>query len=117
MQSFYESFFETRVGCPISTVVGDSLPPQFRLRGAYRKIVQKANNLKWEIYNSVRDTQVLIKSDVDRLRAAAGEEESIASATEATGEKTSKAVVFECDLNSGVYLTMAIREVTSVVDT
>ena len=117
MQSFYESFFETRVGCPISIVVSDSLPPQFRLRGAYRKIAQKANNLKWEIHNGIKDTQVLIKSDVDRLKATAGEEEPVASATEATEEKSSKAVVFECDLNSGVYLTMAIREVTSVVDT
>ena len=128
MEKFYANFFTDKLECSIESFTDKEAVPSFiQLRGAYRKIVQKANNLKWEIHEVVRDRDVVIKSDVDLLKeklASTQPADVVAEEQEENGEvvavepkqRPSKAVVFECDLNSGVYLTMAIREITLVVD-
>jgi tRNA pseudouridine13 synthase len=116
MTDFYATVFRDRFDCPIESLSGGNLPNFIQLRGAYRKIVQKASNLKWQIFDSVSDSDVLIKSDVDVLRTDPVESPPEPVVTDPESKRY-KAVVFECDLNSGVYLTMALREVTEIVDT
>ena len=124
MTDFYSSIFTARFDCAMECLTGGALPSFIRLRGAYRKIVQKANNLEWEIFNDVCDKDVLIKSDLDRLNVSLEDPNAESADVKANAdsgvqkdEKKYKAVVFECDLNSGVYLTMALREITQILDT
>ena len=108
MESFYESFLSEKFNVSLADMRSPDLPPLLQLKGAYRNILAQAKNLEWTIHDNVSDQDVLIRSDVDVL---AGREPSLPNPTTSYGE-TYKAVKFECDLASGVYLTMALREIT-----
>ena len=108
MDSFYTIFFQESLGIPIEDLTGTSerkLPSIIQLKGAYRKIVQRATNLNWKIFDNVSDSDVLIQSDVDVLKG----NELVTRQNPPSGYK---AVVFECDLEAGAYLTMALRELS-----
>jgi hypothetical protein len=60
---------------------------------------------------------------VDRLKKLRGvpvidelESEPVLTEDSSTAPPKSQAVVFECSLDSGVYLTMAAREVTQLLE-
>ena len=108
MEAFFNEFFTNRFGFDMEILRNKSLPQIVQLRGAYRHILQKPANLEWRIVPHVTEDQLVIQSDVDKLR-----NEPVKIDETLTGGG-STAVVFKCDLNSGVYLTMAIREVSSV---
>jgi tRNA pseudouridine13 synthase len=110
MESFYTDFFENALKIPIADLTGkgQKVPSLIQLKGAYRRIIQQAKNLKWEICQDVSDRNILIRSDVDILKNADIPPRSTEQADRYT------AVVFECDLDSGAYLTMAVREISEV---
>lgn len=110
MKDFYSEIFESKFACPIASIVESTLPKFLHLKGAYRRMVSVAKNLKWAIVQDVKDTDILIRSDVDRLM------NSDSKRFDETDQPFSKAVVFECSLNSGCYLTMALREVSDVTE-
>ena len=112
MEIFYNEFFLSNFGFESSLLKNEdkSLPQIVQLKGAYRKIVQKPSHLEWTIYDQITsDDRILIQSDVDKLKPRDDSVELSANTQEPT-----TAVVFKCNLNSGVYLTMALREVSLV---
>ncbi len=126
MKSFYCEEF-SKLDDQISLESTFTAPPPgtqkfLILSGAYRKAVSRAKRLSWVIRHNVSDTDVIVQSDVDRLTGKGSQEDEKNSEEKNSQEKIidapgalSKAVVFECSLDSGVYLTMAAREVTEVV--
>jgi tRNA pseudouridine13 synthase len=112
MEPFYEESLQTLFGLSVADMRNKNFPGMIQLKGAYRKILATARNLKWAIHDSVIDSDTLIRSDVDVLK---NEEPRQVNPTPAICEPY-KAVVFECDLDSGVYLTMALREVTEATE-
>lgn len=125
MRPFYETFCQTKLDqLSLDTFTSPAAGTQkfLILSGAYRRIVSRPNRLTWSIHHNVADDQVIIKSDVDILKQALGkvddnERDQISEPpAQDTPATTSKAVVFECSLDSGVYLTMAAREVTELIE-
>jgi len=108
MANFYSQYFaETlKVNLADITAYSKRTPALIQLKGAYREMVKQAKALKWEIMHNVTDNDILIKSDVEVLQGNAD------SRTPSASTGSYKAVVFECNLDSGVYLTMALREVS-----
>ena len=108
MEPFYEQSLQSLFGISVSDMRSKNVPAMIQLKGAYRKILATARNLSWTIHEAVSDSDILIRSDVDVLK---NEQPKPVNTAHAAGAPY-KAVVFECDLDSGVYLTMALREVT-----
>lgn len=105
LEQFMADFISEKLGTSIQVFRDSTLPKLIQLPGAYRPAVAKAENLHWQIKHNVTPSQVVILSDVDRLKDNA---ESLNM-----DEIPAKAVVFECSLKAGSYLTMAVREVTT----
>jgi len=114
MESFYDEFLSTKLGKGISmeTFKNPSLPKFMQLPGAYRRILARAENLSWRILDNIHPGQVVIESDVDRLKEGIADPQ----VSDPTTAIPSKAVVFKCSLKPGCYLTMAVREVTSATN-
>jgi tRNA pseudouridine13 synthase len=108
MESSYESFLTEKFNVSLEHMRSPDLPPLLQLKGAYRNILAQARNLEWAVHENVSDQDVLIKSDVDILSER---EPTLPNQTSSSG-LSYKAVKFDCDLASGVYLTMALREIT-----
>ena len=108
MKEFYHDFFRNKFGITIDSIVNSTLPKFLHLRGAYRRIISHAENLVWKIHQNVSNSDILIQSDLDLLRPSDPPTPDVEPREEYT------AVTFECSLNSGCYLTMALREVSQV---
>jgi tRNA pseudouridine13 synthase len=114
MESFYSTFLKERLGTSMDAFKNSNLPKFLQLPGAYRKILARAENLTWNILDNIRLDQVVIKSDVDILKQADGQNDPANEITDNSDDSSAaKAVVFKCSLKPGCYLTMAVREVTS----
>lgn len=113
LEKFYNEFFKSNFGFESQILQNKSLPQIVQLRGAYRKAIQRPDNMEWNLIENVADEQVLIKSDVDKLKQSQELEEA-SGVTSSPSDCDCNAVVFKCDLRSGVYLTMALREVSAV---
>ena len=108
MAEFYSQFFAEHLKINLADITNFSkqTPSLIQLKGAYRHMVKRAKNLRWEIAQNVTDNDILMKSDVEVLQGNSDVR------TPSASTDSYKAVVFECDLDSGVYLTMALREVS-----
>ena len=110
LEMFLSNHVSETLGFSIDVFRDTDLPKILQLPGAYRTAIARVENLEWRILDQVKSSDVVIQSDVDRLKGidfATQEKQSDDTSPPA------KAVVFECSLKPGSYLTMAIREVTS----
>ncbi len=105
---FMSDYISEELGTSIDVFRDSSLPKLLQLPGAYRAAIARAENLQWQIKHRVHPSDVVIQSDVDRLKGIDGTRQETDSDT-----PPAKAVVFECSLKPGSYLTVAVREVTS----
>ncbi|XP_001663070.2 pseudouridylate synthase 7 homolog [Aedes aegypti] len=76
------------------------------LGGAYRKMIIKPENLKWELTTYTDPMETLIQSDLEKLK---GEKKR-----EAKKDGSNKALILDFQLPSSAYATMALREILKV---
>jgi tRNA pseudouridine13 synthase len=124
MRDFYTNHYNRLTNACIDILTNPPAGTQkfLKLSGAYRKIVSLPKNLTWSVHQNIGEKDVVIESDVDRLKKHSGvpiieelESEPVI-AEDSSPVPKSQAVVFECSLDSGVYLTMAAREVTQLLE-
>ena len=77
---------------------------QFRLRGDYRRLLQRPSDLEWRIERYDDPTEPLVQTDIARLRGEPPRP------CKASGERTALIICFTLPASS--YATMLIRELT-----
>lgn len=80
----------------------------FSLAGSYRKILGKADNVSYDIVKYASNTDPLVRTDLELLRAQRDGTELPRVIATAAGDKT--AVILRMQLSTSCYATMALRE-------
>lgn len=87
------------------------------LKGSYRKIIAKPDNLSWELVNYTDETVRLFDTDLDMILGVQGRKDGVCPKDDETEDKkkdaeVKKALKVEVSLGSSTYATIFARELT-----
>ena len=87
--------------------------PEYRMSGAYRRIVQQAKDFSWRLIPYIDLNAELIQTELIDLRTASKlKSVDTDRSRKASGEQMKQALHLSFSLPSGTYATMLLREVT-----
>lgn len=87
---------------------------EFSLGGAYRALVGRAEGLSYEIIKYTEDTDLLLYTDLELMKAKQDGKEISNRVIPQTGDNEKTAVILQMRLGVSAYATMALREFMKV---
>lgn len=122
MKSCYERVAREKLGLDLYHHFKSSRYGLGMLPGSYRPVVSRPTDVKWKLMNYDSDGEVLLQSDVDRLRLS-GENTKLKDEGWGSDDDDTKissnrptALLLQCSLRKASYLTMALREILTEND-